>query len=181
MFYHGSVQKNLSELRPRDGKIFASPDPRVASIFLAGAQRAFCRPIGSRMFAFIADDREAVLSRDCGGAVYGLSGTQFRPVPGGNPSVEWFATEKIKPIMSFTYESSIAAIIAHGVQLYFVSLATLDQIEDVDKTGALLGSSILTSVLARESENKILRTLLLKHGSLPNTWARTPSHVTPQI
>ncbi len=181
MFYHGSVQKNLLELPPREGKLFASPDFRVAAVFLAGAQKACCLPINGRIFAFIGDDREDLLTRDCGGSIYVLTREKFRPVPGGNPSLEWFTTEKISPMMSFAYESSIAAMIAHGVQLYFVSAPTVDEIQAADKAGSLIGSDFLISVLARPSENKILRTLLLKHGSRLKVKVETPSHVAPQI
>jgi hypothetical protein len=179
--YHGSVQKNLLELQPSNGKLFASPDFRVATIFLAGAQRAFCMPINGRMFAFIGDDREALLTRDCGGSIYVLTREAFHPVPGGNPSVEWFTTEKITPIMSFVYESSIAAMVAHGVQLHFVSLTMLNQIEAADRAGDLKNLDILVPVLAKGSENAIFRTLLLKHGPTLNPKPDSSSHMPPQL
>jgi hypothetical protein len=181
MFYHGSVQKNLSELRPRNGRLFASPDFRVASVFLAGAQKACCLPVNGSIFAFIEDDREDVLTRDRGGSIYVVKSERFRPVPGGNPAVEWFTTEILSPMISFTYESSIAAIIAFGVQLYFVTIGTVDQIHAASQTGTLIGSDLLKSLLSGPSENKILRALLLKHGATRKIRAEPPSYVCPQI
>lgn len=181
MLYHGSVQKGLSELHPRDGKLFASPDFRVAAIFLAGAQRASCWPINGRIYAFIGDNREELLSRDCGGSVYVVPKSQFRPYPGGNPSLEWVAKDTVTPIMSFAYESSFAAIIAHGVQLYFVGLSRLDQIEAAGKKGSLLGAHMLVSILAEGSENDRLRTWLSKRGPTPSINAETSLNKSPQM
>lgn len=156
--YHGSSNKEIERLEPsskkvRDRaegpKVFATPDKRMASVFMIGVDDSWGNSGQHNGTPFmVISDRERFESLDKGGAIYHLPGDTFTSDPEkGLGDLEWASSESVQPVHREDHESALEAMLNHGVQVYFVDKDTYHSFQtDHDH-----GLSILRTT---ESENQ---------------------------
>lgn len=160
--YHASSNRSIEKLAPRSEKIrdesegprvFATPDKRIASIFMASTDDSWTNSGAFNGIPYIViSDRERFEKLDNGGAIYHLPNTTFESDPmKGLGELEWTSRENVEPTDKEEHESALKAMIDHGVQVYFVDAKTFADINASDDHGL----SILKSL---ESENRRLGT-----------------------
>ena len=158
VLYHGSINPDLEELEPRalswrdkdEGpRIFATPDRRLATIF-AGKNEMV---VGSGTFnntpyARILGTADEFIASDKGGYLYTLPTDSFECDPGkGLGTSEWTCKVNVKPHTKEHFDSALDAMLAEGVQVFFMDNSTHEAIQNSKDHGY----SILKSM---QSENQ---------------------------
>lgn len=157
-FYHGSSDRSIERFVPRADKIrdpaegprvFATPDKRMASIFIAGTDGSWASSGAFNGIPYmVISDRERFEKLDQGGAIYHLPGETFENDPEkGLGELEWTSKEPVEPVGKDEHESALDAMIDHGVQVYFVDPQTFEAINAAEDHG----HAILQTL---ESENQ---------------------------
>lgn len=147
--YHGSPRRNLNALEPRvslgSGEklgrlIYASPNKAIASIFLADVTgRWSAGTIGDVPYALITVPREEFVANDKGGVMYILPSESFvNDERNSLGEMEWVSSKAVTPIEQIHYTSALQAMLDNGVQVYFVSPATLEEINNTSEKKKLL-------------------------------------------
>jgi hypothetical protein len=159
ILYHGSQDKNITELEPRaigirdasEGRVvFAATDPGLASIFISPTHQysrsgRFC---STCPYYFVFSDEEKYKNLDKGGSIYFLPIDSFHTSPSkGVGTNEWISKKNVKPLFKMDFDSSLQAMLSFGVQVFFVTNEIFEQI----KTSQDHGKSILLNL---QSENK---------------------------
>lgn len=130
--FHGTPHSDLAELCPPPGGVlYASDDIRLAVTFLSKPEYFDCYRVDDRVYSFMAEKREDFVKRDRGGTVYIVDSAGFSPHPPAAPPGrfwEWTTSERVRPLMSIRYTSGLAAMMAHGVRVYFVDMHTFGRL-----------------------------------------------------
>ena len=156
--YHASSNRSIEKFVPRSDKVrdknegprvFATPDKRMASIFIVGIDDSWTHSGAMNDVPYIViSDKDRFEKLDKGGAIYHLPSTTFESDPNkGLRELEWTSSEPVIPEAKEEHESALEAMLNHGVQVYFVNTATFDSINSAPD----YGRSILHSL---ESENQ---------------------------
>lgn len=156
--YHGSSNRSIEKFVPRSDKVrdasegprvFATPDKRMASIFIAGTDDSWTHSGAFNYVPYIIiSDRERFERLDQGGAIYHLPSTTFENDPEkGLGGLEWTSREPVDPVEKEEHPSALDAMIGHGVQVYFVDTETFKAVNAADDHG-------LTILRSLESENQ---------------------------
>ena len=146
VLYHGSSNKEIERFDPsakkvRDEaegpKIFATPDKRMASVFIVGVDDSWGNSGQHNGVPYmIISDRERFTALDQGGAIYHLPNDTFTTDPNkGLGELEWASSEPVRPTHKEEHESALEAMLNHGVQVYFVDKATYDAIQSAPDHG----------------------------------------------
>lgn len=156
--YHGSSHKEINRLEPsakrarsstEGPKVFATPDKRLASVFIAGIDDSWGNSgVHNGTPYLVISDRKRFETLDTGGAIYHVPSDTFETDPHlGLGELEWTSGESIEPIHKEEHESALEAMLHHGVQVFFVDKQTYNGIQTARDHGL--------SVLQRcESENQ---------------------------
>jgi len=147
VLYHASPNTNIKAFEPRDkstrtpgeGKlVFATPDPRVAAMFLVPSE------VGPSEIG-VYDDRAVIIinatphdleAKDQGGAIYTLPSTTFTVDPKlGMGVMEWTSKVAVEPIDKKVYPSAIQALAQFGVEIYLVDDAMFRNIQSSEDYG----------------------------------------------
>ncbi len=155
--YHGSPHRGLEEIEPRkttvrdpeEGElVFATQDIGLASVFMANSRHYGCGRFNETKYCYIVEPGEEFIRRDKGGHIYVLPSDSFETDPNKGLGVyEWTSKQKVKPIEKIEYTSALDAMLANGVQVYFIDEETHKKIEQSPDHGY----SILQGL---ESENQ---------------------------
>ena len=156
--YHGSAHKNIEELEPKNQSvrdleegevIFATPDLALATIFMINSRfQTGSGKFNDVAYCYIVSSREEFIEKDKGGHIYVLPSDSFENDPHkGLGFDEWTSKQKVKPVKTIEYDSTLNAMIENGVQVYFVDESTHTRIEQSEDHG----NSILSEL---ESENQ---------------------------
>jgi len=144
ILYHGSPNKEIERLEPRNIKVrshnegpvlFATPEKAGAMKNLMWSDDSWTQlsTHNGVHVALIAMPREEFIERDTGGACYEVPGEGFQcdeSFSTGNS--EWTSREPVTPTHKDVYPSALDAMIEHGVQTYFVSPETLKNYQKAD-------------------------------------------------
>lgn len=144
--YHGSVNKELKELRPGNitpryeeegDSVFATPHIALAAMFLC--PRTIPVEIGiygDRFVLFAESDEKTFRDLDKGGAIYTLPAESFtNNYQIGMHENEWVSAESIKPIKRDVYITAVDVMQAHGVEIYLVNQNIMRQIRSNPSSG----------------------------------------------
>ena len=137
VLYHGSSNKEIERVEPsakkvRDGaegpKIFATPDKRMASVFIVGVDDSWENSGQHNGVPYmVISDRERFSALDHGGTIYHLPSDSFTSdSEKGLGELEWASNEPVQPTHKEEHELALEAMLNHGVQVYFVDKATYD-------------------------------------------------------
>ena len=165
LMFHGSAVRGIAELAPRHARtrvtseapqVFATPHMDLASIFIvrwddswAGAGRFS----DAGPFAFYCKDERRFTDADKGGSVYAVPSVGFvSHLERGLGANEWSTATPAPVLAHFDYASALDAMLALGVQVYFVGDADFARIKaSPDRGRAVLAS--LTSENQRRRRN----------------------------
>jgi len=132
--YHGSPNKKIETIEPRkkfirdtnEGpKVFAGAE-NIAAMFMTRFGDSMTQ-IGTHngVPVVVIRDMKHFLKKDKGGAIYKLNSSKFENDPdkpfGKN---EWTSNKPVEPVDNEEFESSLAAMLEKGVQVYFVDKKT---------------------------------------------------------
>lgn len=160
--YHASANRSIEKFVPKAEKVrdplegprvFATHDKPLSTIFMAGeGDRTDDSWTVKGMFDdvpyIVISDRERFTKLDQGGAIYHLPGETFETDPHrGMGEWEWASAVEVTPLEKEEHESALEAMLAHGVQVYFVDPATFDAIGASNDHG-------LSTLQSLESENQ---------------------------
>ena len=144
VLYHGSPNKEIGQLEPRNLKvrsqeegpvIFATPDKAGAMKNLLWSDDSWTQlsTHNGTHVVLIAAERDEFIRNDVGGACYEVPGEGFMCDPkfptGGS---EWTSRDAVTPLAKEIYPSALDAMIEHGVQVYFVDPSTLKKYQDAE-------------------------------------------------
>lgn len=162
--YHGSTKQNLTEIVPRvskskgeDGteKVFATPDRRIATVYMAsdyiGEQPWSSGRYEAALCIFVPMTREEFKQKDLGGAIYKLPSENFSINDGRGMGNDEYAAKTTIPVDSAEYVPSILTEWEkNGIRAYFT---TKEQLPDVLKRYGTERYAYLEQ-LKTESESK---------------------------
>ncbi len=159
--YHGSPHGGVEELNPsrkkqRDinegPKIFATPNLWLATLYMANESGKDCGTFNGTPYTLIIGSREEFIAKDKGGHIYVLPSDKFTSNPDkGLGRLEWTSDEKVKPIKTIEFKSTLDAIIENGVQVYFVDAETRAKIKNASDHGL----AILKNLKSENTERGI--------------------------
>lgn len=154
VLYHASTNTNIKVFEPRDesvrtpgeGKlVFATPDPRVAAMFLV-PEEVGPSEIGvydGRAIIIINATDYAFKSKDKGGAIYTLPSTTFTADPKlGMGTMEWTSKVAVKPTSKKVYSSALQALEEFSVEIYLVGNTTFHDIQSSKDYGWTIINSL---------------------------------------
>lgn len=158
--FHASPRRDLEELRPakksfRDRKegprVFASPDREFVTSFMMSHVHPFESGY-SNGIPWYAAEEDQFRKADIGGAVYHVPVETFTTDPNkGLGTKEWVSSETVTPIKKDIYESSLEAMIDHGVQVFLIDHLTMKALQaSVVKADVL---EVLQSVNQQRGKN----------------------------
>lgn len=166
VLYHASSNKNIDVFEPRKEKvrdpkegprIFATPDKRLATIFLVPTDDRWATSglFGTTPYLVVSDEKR-FREMDMGGAIYSLPSDSFVSDPDkGLRELEWTSASSVRPIGKEEYDSALEVMLRSGVQVYFVDRQTFELIQKSEDHGysTLKG---LTSENTRQGVNPII-------------------------
>lgn len=172
--YHASRNLNVEEFQPRSASIrdpnegavvFATPSKALATMFMANTSDSWVTcGLQNRVPYIVISDRHRFEAGDHGGAIYTLPGDTFVADPSkGMGEMEVTSKSAVKPIAKQVYKSALAAMLEHGVQVYFVDKPTYKAINSSQDDGL----SILQTL---ESENQRLGINIMSFVPGSRTW-----------
>jgi len=147
MLYHASTNKDIKLFEPRDvsvrtpdeGKlVFATPDQRVAAMFLVPSEigPSEIGVHGDRAIIVINGTVEKFKAKDKGGAIYVLPSDTFSTDPKlGMGEMEWTSKLPVKPLSKNIYASALRALQEFGAEVYLVDSATFRAIQESEDQG----------------------------------------------
>jgi len=156
--YHGSVIREIKQLRPRQESVrdkgegavvFATPDIALASIclFEHGDSWTYWGKFNGVPYIVISDQKR-FLEDDSGGAIYSFSSEGFDfDLDKGMGDNEWTSSDAVAIEDTEEYDSALKAMLENGVQVYFIDKETFEDVKVAEDHGR----SILTGL---ESENQ---------------------------
>lgn len=136
--YHASPHKNLTIIKPQHTKskdtyigdfVFATLDRRLAAMYLATKGKGKLLDVeANKPKVIICSTFKDYLKNDKGGAIYTLPSKTFS----NSPQTELMDSEiaskvAVKPLSKKVYDSSIKAMEEEGIEVYFVSKKTFDE------------------------------------------------------
>ena len=153
--YHGSSNKQIERFEPRaertrdasEGpKVFATPDKRMASIFIVGTDDSWANSGTYNDVPFLViGDRERFQKLDQGGVIYHLPSDSFETEPDkGLGKLEWTSGEPVTPSHKEQQHSAIDAMLEHGVQVYFVDPETYEKWRTAPDHGFTIVKSLVS-------------------------------------
>ena len=142
--FHGSPRGDIQEFVPRVSlgsgeafgpQVYASDDLAVATMFTANVGGSWSTgKVGEILYAIIPLSREDFLARDKGGYIYKLPGQTFGSERGrGMGDREWASPVAVNPAEVNKVDSSLDAMIAAGVQVYFVDPVAYEEMLKTDE------------------------------------------------
>lgn len=158
LLYHASSDTGILEFEPRaestrdpsEGPVvFATPSEAFASMFIVKTDDSWTKKSRfGKVFVTVIADRERFLQRDQGGSIYTLPSETFETDPSkGMGRNEWVSKRPVKPTRNDKYSLGLDAMMALGVQVYFVGKEKFREIKEAPD----YGPGILRGL---ESENK---------------------------
>lgn len=161
--YHASPNRDIDIFEPRaesvrnreEGpRVFAAESPAEVSVFLVDSNDSWSQKSswrdeeGNKIIVAIYGDKKRFLKNDKGGSIYTLPSNSFAiDEEFSGSSKEWTSKEPVKHLEKTDYESGLEAMLDAGVQVYFVSIEVLKDIQEAEDHGY----SILQSL---KSENE---------------------------
>ncbi len=137
--YHASPNRDLVELTPQrksvrdafEGKrIFASPDKNFVTTFMMSHIKPFESGFSNGVPWFAAIE-EQFRKEDVGGAVYHVPADTFvTDEKKGLGNKEWTSAVPVVPTQKDIYESSLEAMIDHGVQVFLMDEMTFKALQE---------------------------------------------------
>ncbi|MFZ1009224.1 MAG: NUDIX domain-containing protein [Candidatus Sulfotelmatobacter sp.] len=126
LLFHGSPRKDLLTLRPSGHRaLHASDDIRLAVAFLARPEHCYCVRSNGAVQVWVGESKEAFRRRDRGGSIYLVESHAFSPLRsdhGAEVFWEYTTHDTVSPVLRIDYASALAAFVAHGVQVQFVTV-----------------------------------------------------------
>lgn len=137
--YHASPKRDLDQIEPRDrsyrdehegSRVFASPDRDFVTTFMMSNLVSFESGYSNEIPWFAAKEDE-FRKKDIGGAVYHVPVDTFETDPTkGLGHKEWTSKVAVTPTQKQIYESSLEAMIDHGVQVYLLDELTFKALRE---------------------------------------------------
>lgn len=149
VLYHGSSNRDIDRLEPsskkvRDTtegpKVLATPDKRMASVFMVGVDDSWGNSGEHNGMPFIViSESERFEKLDNGGAIYHLPSDTLDTDPNkGLGNIEWASSEPVHHSHKEDHESALEATLNHGVQVYFVDKETYNTFQTAADNGLLI-------------------------------------------
>jgi hypothetical protein len=136
---------------PSEGPVvFATPHLALAAIFMVKRDNSWTKIASYRggPWLLVCSDKERFMKLDHGGAIYCLSAEAFSYDPDKGLGVnEWVSRKPVKPLYKFEFDLGLDAMLALGVQVFFVDKETFSDIGRSDDHGWSI-------IVALESENR---------------------------
>ena len=111
--------------------VFATPDKRVAAMYLApkSGGTILINTFDGEPYAIINNNVETFKKVDKGGSIYTVPAESFKPtIQEGLEETERISKVPVRPIGSQDYPTSLEAMSGMGVHVYFVDNQTFDRI-----------------------------------------------------
>lgn len=152
--YHASANPDITEFEPREESsrypgegplVFATPDKRVAAMFLAPKDGGLAEisKFDEDAVLVIQNSADNFIAHDKGGAIYVLPSDTFTTDNSiGMQETEWVSKEAVKPISKEIYTTSIDAMRSMGVKLYFVDARIMNMVRNSSDHGMALLRSL---------------------------------------
>jgi hypothetical protein len=142
VLYHSSPIPDIEDVEPKQRKtrdpnegpkIFATPDKRLATIFMTPTDGSWVASgLHNNIPYIVISDKDKYLQLDRGGVIYYLPVETFEvDIEKGLREYEWTSSVPVKPLAKENYSSTFKAMIAAGVQVYFVDTETFEKMADL--------------------------------------------------
>lgn len=139
--YHGSCVRGITQLKPKQEGLFATPSLAIALIFLLEKRDGYLikkelTKFNDVLCVLIITDRDEVMQNDKGGSIYTLPSDSFSIKP-NQPlgRYKYFSDKAVNPISEDFKPSAIDAMINNGTQVYFIDEKTYIKIKESNDKG----------------------------------------------